>query len=223
MKSIPSNKLFCSTRSSQRDLPLSQAPTPPSEQSDVEIRTRTRGLLRTCSIKPFRLTVSCRFVRISTRCLHMTSGVQRVQVLCFYVVGLASLSEAHARVAARHTGGGAMIQAMGRKIRQAMHVRASCDYLTVIPMPIELQGVLHEHCAEIYHLFARHWVQQYNRNNREASALVRTCAAHTSLTVQQAQYSLHRRMLQNLTVRATMRFPISSLRQPISPMRVWWL
>ena len=54
--------------------------------------------------------------------------------LCFDVVGCASFSEAHARVAERHPGG-AMIQAMGRKIRQAIHLRASCHDLTVIPMP----------------------------------------------------------------------------------------
>jgi len=132
--------------------------------------------------------------------------------LCFDVVGCASFSEAHARVAARHPGG-AMIQAMGRKIRQAIHLRASCHDLTVIPMPFESQGVLHEHWAEIYHLFARHWVQHNNRTKREASALVRIWTAHTSLTIQRAQYSLYQRMLQNLTVARTDDIP-HSLRPP---------
>ena len=132
--------------------------------------------------------------------------------LCFDVVGCASLSEAHARVAARHPGG-AMIQAMGRKIRQAIHLRASCHDLTVIPMPFESQGVLHEHWAEIYHLFARHWVQHNNRTKREASALVRIWTAQTSLTIQRAQYSLYQRMLQNLMVARNDDIP-HSLRQP---------
>ena len=132
--------------------------------------------------------------------------------LCFDVVGCASFSEAHARVAARHPGG-AMIQAMGRKIRQAIHLRASCHDLTVIPMPFESQGVLHEHWAEIYHLFARHWVQHNNRTKREASALVRIWTAQTSLTIQRAQYSLYQRMLQNLMVARNDDIP-HSLRQP---------
>ena len=36
--------------------------------------------------------------------------------------------------------------------------------------------------SEIYHMFARRWVQHNNRNKREASALVRMWTAHTSLT-----------------------------------------
>jgi hypothetical protein len=132
--------------------------------------------------------------------------------LCFDVVGCAPFSDAHARVAARHPGG-AMVQALGRKIRQAIQLRASCHDLTVIPMAFESQGVLHEHWAETYHLFARHWAQHNNRSKREASALVRMWAARTSLTIQRVQYSLFQRMLQNLTVSRHDEIP-HSIRQP---------
>ena len=82
-------------------------------------------------------------------------------------------------------------------------------------MPLESQGVSHEHWAETYHLFARHWVpvQHNNRTKREASAPVRIWTVHTSLTIQRAQYSLYQRMLQNLTVARTDDIPYS-LRQP---------
>ena len=73
-------------------------------------------------------------------------------------------------------------------------------------MAFESQGILHENWEEIYHLFARHWVQTYradvdeSQRKREASALVRMWTAHTSLTIQRAQYMLHTRMLQYIAL-----------------------
>ena len=116
--------------------------------------------------------------------------------LCFDVVGCTSYSEAQAHVAARHPGG-AMARAVGRKIRQAIPLRASCHDLLVIPMAFESHGVLHEHWGEIYHLFARHWVRLNNRSKREGAALVRMWTANISLTIQRAQHTLFARMLQN--------------------------
>ena len=73
-------------------------------------------------------------------------------------------------------------------------------------MAFESQGVLHENWEEIYHLFARHWVQTHradvdeSQREREASTLLRMWTAHTSLTIQRAQYMLYNRMLQYIAL-----------------------
>ena len=125
--------------------------------------------------------------------------------LCLDVVGCASYADGYAQVSARYPGG-SMTQAVGRKNRQTLRLRASVHDLCVIPMAFESQGVLHENWEEIYHLFARHWVQTHradvdeSQRKREASALVRMWTAHTSLTIQRAQYMLYNRMLQYIAL-----------------------
>ena len=80
--------------------------------------------------------------------------------LCLDVVGCASYADGYAQVSARYPGG-SMTRAVGRKNRQTLQLRASVHDLCVIPIAFESQGILHKNWEEIYHLFARHWVQTY--------------------------------------------------------------
>ena len=123
--------------------------------------------------------------------------------LCLDVVRYASYAHGYAQVSARYPGG-STTQAVGRKNRQTLRLRASAHDLCVMPMAFESQGVLHENWEEIYHLFARHWVQTYradvdeSQRKREASA--RMWTAHTSFAIQRAQYMLYNRMLQYIAL-----------------------